>query len=89
MIFSDPKYHSLRGPGLQARKAPSRQSSIMSLPNETVKELIVRSEPVAASHSSREESSDDRAVMAIAVEDRKLLGSSKAFAGWLVLNFAV
>lgn len=61
----------------------------MSLPNETVKELIVHSEPLAPSHSSRGESADTSAATAVELEDRKPLGSSKAFAGWLVLNFAV
>ena len=61
----------------------------MSLPNETVKELIVHSAPFAPSDSPRGKSSNDSAAMALEVEDRKPLASSKAFAGWLVLNFAV
>lgn len=61
----------------------------MSLPSETVKELIVHGEPLVPSHSSKDGSSDERVATASAVDDRKPLGSSRALAGWLVLNFAV
>ena len=61
----------------------------MSSPDQTVKELVVHGVPLAPSRSSREESSDDSAAVALGEEDREPLGSSKAFAGWLVLNFAV
>ena len=61
----------------------------MSAPNDTVKELIIRSEQLTPTHGSRGEISDDGAAMALEADDRKPLGSFKAFAGWLALNFAV
>lgn len=72
-----------------ALKVPSHRPPAMSLPHETVKELIVHSEPVLPRHGSTGESSGDSAANVLEVEGRKPLGSSKAFAGYLVLSFAV
>lgn len=62
----------------------------MTLSNETEKEHVVSTEIVTPSHGSRGESFDDGvATEVVEVEQRKPLGSLKAFVGWLVLNFAV